>query len=176
MFLRALSVKEKDLGPDHRSTLRSVNDLGILYSGQEKLDEAEQMFQRALTGYEKAHGQQALTAQLLNAVNNLGNIYHKQGRLDEAETMLQRALAGHEKTQGKEALTIPLLNSVYNLGLLYHDQGRLDEAKQMFERAMAGRQEIHGRSHTQVRFAAEWLAFIRSAIGKGSSNCYLRSI
>jgi tetratricopeptide (TPR) repeat protein len=47
---------EKVLGPDHTSTLSTVNNLGLLYVAQGKLDEAEEMYQRALAGYEKALG------------------------------------------------------------------------------------------------------------------------
>lgn len=41
MFVRALARKEKALGPDHTSTLNTVNNLGVLYWNQGKLEEAE---------------------------------------------------------------------------------------------------------------------------------------
>ena len=50
MYVRALAGNEKALGPDHTSTLDTVNNLGILYRDQGKLAEAEQMYQRALAG------------------------------------------------------------------------------------------------------------------------------
>jgi hypothetical protein len=53
---RALRGKEKAWGPDHTSTLDTVNDLGNLYKFQAKLEEAEKMYGRALQGYEKAFG------------------------------------------------------------------------------------------------------------------------
>lgn len=56
MFLRALAGFEKAWGRDHTSTLDMVNDLGVLYSDQEKIVEAEALYLRALTGYEKAWG------------------------------------------------------------------------------------------------------------------------
>ncbi|KAH8193514.1 hypothetical protein TruAng_012320 [Truncatella angustata] len=54
MFLRALRGKEKAWGPDHTSTLSTVNNLGLLYANQGKLVEAEDMYLRALRGKEKA--------------------------------------------------------------------------------------------------------------------------
>ena len=42
--------------PYHTSTLHTVNNLGLLYRGQGKLAEAEQMFVRALAGTEKVLG------------------------------------------------------------------------------------------------------------------------
>jgi Tfp pilus assembly protein PilF len=56
MYQRALAGKEKALGPDHLSTLNTVNNLGLLYSHQGKPKEAEEIYQRALTGKEKALG------------------------------------------------------------------------------------------------------------------------
>jgi tetratricopeptide (TPR) repeat protein len=53
MYVRALAGYEKALGPDHTSTLLTVHNLGLLYADQGKLSEAEQMYQRALVGYEK---------------------------------------------------------------------------------------------------------------------------
>ncbi|QPC63176.1 hypothetical protein HYE67_005407 [Fusarium culmorum] len=56
MYDRALQGKEKTLGPEHTSTLDTVNNLGILYKSQGRLDKAEEMYDRALQGYEKALG------------------------------------------------------------------------------------------------------------------------
>ncbi|KAF7504126.1 hypothetical protein GJ744_002644 [Endocarpon pusillum] len=56
MYVRALAGYEKALGPDQTSTLDPVNNLGILYSGQGKLDEAGEMYMRATAGKEKALG------------------------------------------------------------------------------------------------------------------------
>lgn len=56
MYLRALAGREKALGPNHLSTLSTVNNLGNLYRDQGKLKEAEQIYMRALAGYEKALG------------------------------------------------------------------------------------------------------------------------
>ena len=56
MYRRALKGYEKAWGPEHTSTLDTVNNLGILYRKQGKLKEAEAMYQRALEGYERARG------------------------------------------------------------------------------------------------------------------------
>ena len=47
MYQRALQGYEKAWGPEHTSTLGTVNNLGLLYKSQGKLDKAEQMFRRA---------------------------------------------------------------------------------------------------------------------------------
>ncbi|OQD96542.1 hypothetical protein PENSOL_c015G00659 [Penicillium solitum] len=74
MYMRALAGYEKALGPDHISTLNTVNNLGLLYGDQGKLDDAEEMYTRALAGKEKALGPDHTST--LATVNNLGSLYH----------------------------------------------------------------------------------------------------
>ncbi|KAG9233416.1 P-loop containing nucleoside triphosphate hydrolase protein [Amylocarpus encephaloides] len=100
MYQRALQGKEKAWGPEHMSTLETVNNLGNLYLNQGKLVEAEQMYQRALQGKEKAWGPEHMST--LDTVHNLGLLYANQGKLVEAEQMYQRALQGQEKAWGPE--------------------------------------------------------------------------
>jgi tetratricopeptide (TPR) repeat protein len=54
-----------------------LHQLGILYTSQGKLDEAEQMYQRALQGKEKAWGPDHTST--LDTVNNLGLLYLPAG-------------------------------------------------------------------------------------------------
>jgi hypothetical protein len=55
-------------GPEHTSTLAMVNNLGLLYANQGKMAEAEEMYVRALRGYEKAWGPEHTST--LDTVNN----------------------------------------------------------------------------------------------------------
>ena len=66
MYQRALKGKEKALGPNHTTTLNTVNSLGLLYAGQGRLKEAEEVYQRILKGYKKVLGSDHTTA--LNTV------------------------------------------------------------------------------------------------------------
>lgn len=56
LYLRALKAKEKAWGPEHITTLDTVNGIGKLYAEQGKFVEAEEMYVRALSGFEKALG------------------------------------------------------------------------------------------------------------------------
>ena len=71
------------------STLSTVNNLGLLYSGQGKLKEAEEMYQRVLVGYKKNLGIDYTS--ILNTVYNLGLLYSNQGNLKK------RAPVGYKK-------------------------------------------------------------------------------
>ncbi|KAI4767751.1 purine and uridine phosphorylase [Aureobasidium sp. EXF-3400] len=146
MYERALAGKENALGLEHKSTLDTVNNLGLLYRDQGRLAEAEAMYGRALAGYEKALGPEHTST--LMTVNNLGILYRDQGRLVEAEAMYGRALAGYEKALGREHTST--LDTVNNLGTLYADQGKLTEAEAMYERALVGREQALGPKHTST--------------------------
>jgi tetratricopeptide (TPR) repeat protein len=110
----------------------------LLY--QDHPQQAEQMYLRALHGYEKAQGPDSISTYFM--VNNLGDLYRSLGRLKEAEQMLQRALHGKEKILGPEDKST--LMTVNNLGILYKNLGRLEEAKQMLQRALDGKEKILG--------------------------------
>ncbi|KAL6406436.1 Nucleoside phosphorylase [Ilyonectria robusta] len=140
MYQRALDSKEKAWGPDHISTLHTVNNLGSLYADQGRLQDAEAMYQRALHSKEKAWGPDHKST--LSTVNNLGNLYQNQGRLQDAEAMYQRALGGYEKAWGPDHTST--LDTVSNLGSLYKTQGRLQDAKKMYQRAMDGYEKALG--------------------------------
>jgi tetratricopeptide (TPR) repeat protein len=89
----------------------TVNNLGILYKSQGKLDEAEKMYSRALVGFEKAWGPDHTST--LETFNNLGLLYADQGKLEEAEKMYSRALVGKEKAWGPDhTSTLAIVNSL----------------------------------------------------------------
>ena len=150
LYVRALRGKEKAWGPEHTSTLDTVNNLGLLYKAQGKMAEAEEMLLRALRGKEKAWGPEHTST--LTTVNNLGLLYADQGKMAEAEEMYVRALRGYEKAWGPEHTST--LNTVNNLGLLYKAQGKMAEAEEMYVRALRGYENVVGTDHWRTRTIA----------------------
>src|SRR5438477_238119 len=104
MYQRALEGYEKALGPEHTSTLDTVNNLGLLYKSQGKLDEAEKMYQRALEGYEKALGPEhaATHEPVNNMVYNLVDLCNREGEMNIARAMYSRALLGYQRVFGHD--------------------------------------------------------------------------
>ncbi len=174
VYLRALTGYEKAWGPEHTSTLDTVNNLGNLYLNQGKMKEAEDMYLRALAGYEKAWGPEHTST--LTTVNNLGNLYLNQGKMKEAEDMYLRALAGYEKAWDPEHTST--LTTVNNLGLLYSDQGKMKEAEDMYLRALAGKEKAWGPEHTSTLDTVNNLGALYSIQGKmkEAEDMYLRAL
>ncbi len=138
------------LAPEDAGMAWAVYKLGKLYQNQGKLVEAEQMYQRALQGFEKAWGLEHMLT--LTIVNNLGCLYKDQGKLVEAEQMFQRALQGKEKVWGLEHTST--LTTVNNLGCLYADQGKLVEAEQIYQRALQGYEKALSADGTSTSLPA----------------------
>ena len=90
LYKRALSILEKNFGPDHPDVAMSLNNLAILYSTQARYTEAESLYKRALSIYEKTldpnHPEVATT------LNNLAELYRHQARYTKAEPLYKRAV------------------------------------------------------------------------------------
>ncbi|CAN9171138.1 unnamed protein product [Alternaria alternata] len=144
------------------SLTEAIHNLGLLYWNQGKLNKAEEMYERALQGKEKALGRDHTST--LETVNNLGNLYADQGKLDAAEEMYERALQGREKALGRDHTST--LDTVNNLGVLYWNQGKLDAAEEMYERALQGREKALGRDHTSTLDTVNNLGILYRRQGK----------
>lgn len=64
-------------GLKYSSTPDTVNNLGLLYKKQDKLDEAEQMFGRVLRGYEEVLGSDSIGVYrpALKMMFHMGTLY-----------------------------------------------------------------------------------------------------
>ncbi|KAH6974923.1 hypothetical protein EDB80DRAFT_881846 [Ilyonectria destructans] len=140
----------------------SLHMLGMLYSDQGKFKEAEEMYERALDGYEKALGPHHTST--LITVNNLGNLYSDQSKFEEAEEMYERALEGYEKALGPDHTST--LDTVNNLGILYKERGKFEEAEEMYEQALEGYEKALGPDHTSTLDTVNNLGNLYKAQGK----------
>ncbi|KAH6725029.1 hypothetical protein BKA61DRAFT_665703 [Leptodontidium sp. MPI-SDFR-AT-0119] len=174
MYVRALQGCEEVLGPDHTSTLDTVNNLGLLYVDQGKLAEAEKMYLRALQGKEEVLGPDHTST--LFTVNNLGLLYVDQGKLAEAEMMYVRALQGKEEALGPDHTST--LNTIHNLGNLYRDQGKLAKAEKMYVRALQGYKKALGPDHISTLDTVHSLGILYANQGKlaEAEKMYVRAL
>ena len=149
MYQQALRGYEKVWGPEHESTLHTINNLGVIYYTFGRLEEAEAMHQRALRGYEKTRGPEHEST--FETLNNLGALYLTLGRLEEA--MYQRALQGHEKALGRkvEKMFIPTLSIARNLASLFLRTGRAKEAEELYSHTFAGARAAFGCSRERCQ-------------------------
>ena len=111
----AVSVYRQALA-DHEDAVIH-NSLGAIYGRQNRLDEAETHFLRAL----------ALKPDFADARANLASVYGRRGEIDRAIAELELALE-YDPTN---------LLALKNLSLAYANLGRRDEARDLLRRALA---------------------------------------
>jgi tetratricopeptide (TPR) repeat protein len=113
---------------------KSIGLFANVYTNQGRYEEAEQLYLRALEGYEEELGPKH--PDTLRTVQNLAGVYRDQGRYEEAEQLYQRALEGREEKLGPKHPDT--LRTVQNLANVYRDGGRYEEAEQLDLRALEG--------------------------------------
>jgi CHAT domain-containing protein/Tfp pilus assembly protein PilF len=129
---RALEIRERVLGPDHRDVAIALNGLGRLYRSREDSVKAESLFQRSLAILEKTHGPEHPA--VAPSLNNLAHLYRSLGDYARAEALFQRALAIMERSLGPEHPNYAF--ALHNLGLLYWSKGNYAKAEPLFQQAL----------------------------------------
>jgi tetratricopeptide (TPR) repeat protein len=142
LFERALAIREKVLGTEHRDTTISMNDLAGLLWAQGDHAAARPLFERALAIREKVGAKHPATA---TSLNNLAILLRAQGDAAAARPLFERALAIREAVLGAEhPLTAVSLD---NLAGLLRAKGELAAARPLFERALAIQEKVLGTEH-----------------------------
>jgi tetratricopeptide (TPR) repeat protein len=147
------------LGPAHTSTLDTVNNLGLLYVDQGKLDKAEQMYGRALQGYKEALGDERVQRYrpALNTLENLGNLYVLQAETTKARTMRAQAHLGLSYILGQSSdHCIDLAAKIDTLPIL--ETGRDEQPRRQAASKRSKTQHDGGKKSTRLS--------IQSLVGK----------
>lgn len=156
----------------------AIHRMGTLYFDQEKLKEAELMYQRAFSGCQKTLGTDHVTT--LNIVQDIGVLYTRQERWQEAELMYRQALAGYERVLGPDHISA--IRVVNNLGALYLnlycDYNMLTDAELMFQRALLGYEKALGQDHAFTLDIVNNLGVVYKDQGKWNEaiNMYRRAL
>ncbi|OQY98180.1 MAG: hypothetical protein B6D35_12695, partial [Candidatus Brocadia sp. UTAMX2] len=95
-YLRALKIREKELGPDHPQTAVSLNNLAALYSNMGDYAKAEPLYQRALKICEKALGPDH--PQTAKNLNNLKWLFFDLNKKQSALDIARKAQKAQLKT------------------------------------------------------------------------------
>ena len=88
---RALQVAEQEMGPNHLSVAKSLNNLAELYRTQGRYTQAEPLYKRSLAIREKALGPNH--PDVAQSLENMAKLYRKTGREKAAKELEKRAAA-----------------------------------------------------------------------------------
>ena len=141
-----MDIQSTKLGENHADVASALNNLGILYRAQSRLDEAESLYKRALAIWEKAIGPNSPTAAF--ALNNLAVVYTQRGKFDDAIALHERSLAIKEKALGPDHPDVA--GTLQNLAENYRHLENLAKSEELDKRALAIREKALGPEHTYV--------------------------
>jgi CHAT domain-containing protein/tetratricopeptide (TPR) repeat protein len=154
LYMRALVIREKALGPSHPDVAEVLDSLGNVYTtSAADRSRAEALLQRALAIYEKAPH---VDGMVVHVLNDLAVLHEYQQDYKGAQLFLQRAIALRENAVGADALVLAqLLN---DLALVYGAEGDDASAVPLQERALAIREKALGPVDLLVAVALNNLA------------------
>jgi CHAT domain-containing protein/Tfp pilus assembly protein PilF len=155
--LRALAIREKILGPDHRDVAELLADLGLLYESKNNYGRAELLYLRALNILKGTGGEGE--RQYASTLNNLAGLYRTLGDYARAKPLFVRSLEIREKILPPNHIDVA--QGLNDLGLLNHEMGDYVSAELLLVRALAIFEQIYrDKPHSDLAAALNNLAFL----------------
>ena len=152
-------------GPTHPSTLRSLMNLGMLHTNEDRFEVADRLLREAVTGFSERYGPDHPEA--LNAESALAGNLLSQERLEEALEIAQRTVQVGERVMHPDSVDLARLRM--RLALTLKELGAKEDAYDLFEVAYKAMLAARGPGDVQVRFAREQLTELEQA-GGGSPD------
>lgn len=158
----ALEARQGILGPEHRDTLNSSENLGLVLARQGKYEKAEEMHRQTLRIREDVFGRE--DPDTIDSVSNLALVLLRQGKYKEAEEMHREDLERSQKVLGPDHRDT--LTSINNLGLVLERQGKYEDAEAMHRRALEVREKVLGREDSDTLSSVSNLGSALESQGK----------
>jgi len=125
---------------DDSEIANTLNNLGILDNGQNRMDDARLAYEEALRIYRQLAQKNPETylPDVASTLNNLGILQRDQHRMDDARLAFDGALKIRRELAQKNPETyLPdVATTLNNLGILQRDLNRMDEARLSYEEAL----------------------------------------
>jgi CHAT domain-containing protein/Tfp pilus assembly protein PilF len=159
---RALEIRERFLGAEHRHVAAAIDSLAGIYTDRGEYLKAEPLYRRALDIREKALGKDH--PETATTLNNLAALYYYQGKYEEAEPLFKRALDIREKALGKDHPETGA--SLNDLAILNLARGKYVEAEPLYKRALDISEKALGKDHPETALSLNNLAGLYWEQGK----------
>ena len=159
---KAVDIIGELLGPDHRDSLTSRNNLAGAYESAGRLTEAITLYEQVLTDRIRILGEDHPNT--LTSGNNLAGAYASAGRLTEAITLYEQVLTDRIRILGEDHPNT--LTSGNNLAGAYASAGRLTEAITLYEQVLTDRIRVLGEDHPDTLTSRNYLAGAYESAGR----------
>ena len=168
MLRDVLEGRDKLLGPNHRKTLESLNQLGSSLRSLGEYAEAEVIHRRELSGKRMLHDLEPenpdIVDDLVIALNNVANVLRDQGEHWEAQKLLEEAFQRSQAMNGQSHPQIWLI--MESLAINSGQLAQYDKAHDLFAQVIAGRAEVFGRTHYSTLITRGQLVSLLSEEGR----------
>lgn len=140
---RAISIWEKESGPESSMTAQGLQSLGELLQRQGDYTGARACYERALKIRRRALGH--WHPHVAQTLNSLGLLSKQQGDLPGARWNYCRALVIRRRAYGR--LHRDVAQTLNNLGVLAREMGDFESARKLHEETLKIRETILGQDH-----------------------------
>ena len=159
---RALALRRANLGPDHRDTIASIDEVSEVLRSLGRLADAESYARESLAIRRRTLGDEHQDTTV--SMNNLGLLLQQEGKLDEAAVVLHETLELKRRVLPRDDPEyLPTLN---NLGLVLQAQGKLSEAEPYFRELLEACRRTLGDDHPHTLTAISNMGLLLQSEGK----------
>ncbi len=169
-FKKARSICTEQLGPDHRETLTSVNDLADSYAALGRYAEALQLREQTLALRREKLGPD--DPDTLASMNSVARGFSETGRASEAAELFEQTLALRKAKLGADHPDT--LATLHGLSQVYTGLGRLQDVVRLSEETVALRKARLGPDHPDTLASMSTLAITYWAQGRQAEALKLR--
>ena len=159
---KAVDIIGELLGPDHRDSFTSRNNLAGAYRAAGRLTEAITLYEQVLPDIIRVLGEDH--PDTLASRNNLAGAYRAAGRLTEAITLYEQVLPDIIRVLGEDHPDT--LASRNNLAGAYRAAGRLTEAITLYEQVLPDSIRVLGEDHPNTLNSRNNLAYAYKGEGR----------
>jgi len=145
-FLKALTVLEGQLSPDHPDVAVIMTNLGNIYFELNQPERSEKYHQQALRIRRNAFGKD--DPSVAQSIYNLAVLYENQHRYDLAVILYRQAINSWSESLGPRHPYVG--NALTNLGNVYNIQGNHKKAIDILQRTVAFKKSVFGEQHEEV--------------------------
>jgi serine/threonine protein kinase/tetratricopeptide (TPR) repeat protein len=158
----SLRTRRDILGDEHRDTLQSMNNLGLLLQMLSRYEEALSRCREALEGRRRVFGGD--DPDTLQSINNMGILLKALGKYQGAFPYQREALDGFRRVLGDDDPNT--LTSLNNMGGLFMALGEYEEVLPYYRETLEGRRRVLGENHPHTVISINNMGRLLKAMGK----------
>ncbi|HET6205225.1 MAG TPA: serine/threonine-protein kinase [Terracidiphilus sp.] len=159
---RAVQIRKRELGPEHRDTLNSQRLLARLDQYQGHYADAEKLYQQTLAAQKRSLGPE--DADTLRTEAALGGLYSQQGRYSDAQRVLSLAVDASRRNLGDEHHDT--LSALHSLAIAYDGLHEYAKEESLWSDLVQLRTRVLGQDHPDTVAAMSNLAYVNYRQGK----------